>query len=205
MEPELLLRKLATNIAAAVNTRPDVLSSKIVEVPDFSNAHYTPHQHCESVPRPSACQFLNSVVLLKQHPSMQKIIEQLHNASDLVIWGHAPGYTKETVGQKFLDNYCHALVTGPDGPLTCGFPLGAFVLFGPETFYKDHSHAPNEVYLAVTDGGEWRVGNSGWLPLRAGDTIFIPSNAVHAIRTKDSPVLTFSFWLEAGVMEGIEI
>ena len=64
--------------------------------------------------------------------------------------------------------------------------------------------SPNEVYLTLTGGGQWRVGDYDWLTLQPGETIFIPSNTVHAIRAGE-PLLTFSFWLEEGAMEAIAI
>ena len=100
--------------------------------------------------------------------SMRNLITQFRALEAQLIWGHAPGYSKEKVGRAFLDNYCHALLSGPDGPLRCPSPLGAFVLFGSGTLYRDHRHRPNEVYLALTGGGQWRVGNRTWRALDAG-------------------------------------
>lgn len=204
-EQESILRDLLQSIATAIAASSDVLEHKTVDVQGLSNTRYTPQDKTDLSSRPEAHQLLKTFASSAQKKSMKNIIDQLCAADDLVIWGHAPGYTKENVGQMFLDNYCHALVSGPDGPLQCPSPLGAFVLFGPETLYKDHSHAPNEVYLALTGGGEWRVGNSGWRQLQSGNTIFIPSHTVHAIRTGSEPLLTFSFWLEPGEMEAINI
>ena len=205
MKSEVLLRNLAESVAVAIQNSTDVLYGKNIEIPDLSHARYTPNEQTGFATRPVAHRFIETIASLNQKRSMKNIFDQLRIAEDLVIWGHAPGYNRNNVGQEFLDNYCHALVSGPDGPLDCASPLGAFVLFGPDTLYKDHSHAPNEVYLAVTDGGEWRVGDSEWIPLSQGDTIFIPSNAVHAIRTGANPLLTFSFWLDPGEMDAIEI
>ena len=205
MHREETLRRLASNISDTIQQTPDVLEKRTVDVPGLDRVEFaTPDQNGLSPP-PNAFRFVEDITSLKHHSSVQEIIEQFQTVQELLIWGHAPGYNKDNVGQRFLDNYCHALLTGPDGPLKCASPLGAFVLFGPDTLYKDHSHAPNEVYLALTGGGEWRVGDHPWIQLDAGQPIYIPSNAVHAIRTTTRPLLTFSFWLEAGDMETIAI
>ncbi|MBX2870068.1 MAG: dimethylsulfoniopropionate lyase [Acidiferrobacterales bacterium] len=207
-EAERALHDLASGVVKAIQSRPDILHHQFVKVPDFSAAicdpHTTPHKG-KTEALPQAYRFVDEIVALGRAAKTKEILAQFYAARDLLIWGHAPGYNVDTVGQTFLDNYCHALLTGPDGPLRCHSPLGAFVLFGPNTLYKDHSHAPNEVYLALTDGGQWRVGNRDWQELDAGETIFIPSESVHAIRTSSEPLLTFSFWLEPGEMNSIAI
>jgi len=205
MQKEQSLLNLAKNISTIIRSSPDVLESRFVEVPGLDSVEFSPADQQFRADTLNAYRFLQRFESLDKQSSLRTIIEQFRSVEDLLIWGHAPGYTTDNVGQKFLDNYCHALLTGPDGPLKCAAPLGAFVLFGPDTLYKDHSHAPNEVYLAITGGGEWRVGDHSWKQLDAGQTIFIPSNAVHAIRTSSEPLLTFSFWLESGDMDAIDI
>lgn len=202
---EEALRHLASSVSAAIGSKPDVLENKVIDVPDVRDAVFDPPVQGEEICRPRAHRFVEEIASLDQKDSVQDIIGQFRLVEDLLIWGHAPGYSKDNVGQEFLDNYCHALLTGPDGPLRCASPLGAFVLFGPNTLYRDHSHAPNEVYLALTGGGQWRVGRHSWRQLDASQTIFIPSNAVHAIQTNAEPLLTFSFWLEPGAMDAITI
>jgi len=205
MQREQSVRQLAVNISSKIQQSPDVLENKSVIVPDLSKAQFEPTSHNEMESLPSAYRFVENILSSNDQNSVQEILDQFQRVEKLLIWGHAPGYSKDNVGQDFLDNYCHALLTGPDGPLKCASPLGAFVLFGPNTLYRDHSHTPNEVYLALTGGGEWRVGHHSWKQLDAGQTIYIPSNAVHAIRTTTKPLLTFSFWLEAGDMNEIVI
>ena len=204
-EAETILRQLAINIIEVIHSRRDVLQNRIVEVPDISGATYEPASLTHVQPRPLAYRFIEELLLANRGARCNEMIDQFHAVEDQLIWGQAPGYGVDNVGQDFLDNYCHALLTGPDGPLRCAFPLGAFVLFGPNTLYEDHSHAPNEVYLALTGGGQWRVGHHDWRKLEAGETVFIPSETLHAIRTDRTPLLTFSFWLEPGDMQSIAI
>jgi len=187
MQPERILRSLALNISTTIQQSPDVLQNRVVDVPNLDGAEFAPPVDNGLQSPPNAFRLVEGILALHHPDSLREIFELFR------------------IVERSLDSYCHALLTGPDGPLKCVSPLGAFVLFGPDTLYKDHSHAPNEVYLALTEGGEWRVGDSAWRQLGAGQTIFIPSNAVHAIRTTTKPLLTFSFWLEAGDMEEIAI
>ncbi|MFK8075702.1 MAG: dimethylsulfonioproprionate lyase family protein [Granulosicoccus sp.] len=205
MDAEAELRRLASKIKKIIRSKPDVLGGHTTNVPDIRTAKFEISVDAGLESRPKAYQYVDHFESMVRSPELKQLINLLKDVEEYLIWGHAPGYTRDNVGQEFLDNYCHALLSGPDGPLRCEVPLGAFVLFGPDTLYKDHSHVPNEVYLAITGGGEWRVGENPWVKLDEGDSIFIPSNAVHAIRTGSKPLLTFSFWLESADLESINI
>jgi len=204
-QQEIALKRLALNISEVIRNSPDVHENKIVDVSDLGGVEFAPTIQNGLESPPVAYRFIEDLISSDHGSSLREIFRLFQLVEDQLIWGHAPGYTRDNVGQEFLDNYCHALLTGPDGPLKCASPLGAFVLFGPDTLYRDHSHAPNEVYLALTGGGEWRVGQHTWTQLNAGQTIFIPSNEIHAIRTGTKPLLTFSYWLEPGDMNAIDI
>ena len=188
-----------------MESKPDVFGQPLPPVPELHHTRFNPLIQDKASSRPGAYRFFEELVATRPTDALNDLLDQINTCRDLLIWGHAPGYTTENVGQVFLDSYCHALLTGPDGPLHCAAPLGAFVLFGPNTLYRDHRHSPNEIYLALTGGGEWRLGEQDWRYLEAGQTIFIPSNTVHAIRSGSEPLLTFSFWLEPGDMGEIEI
>ena len=205
IDHEVAIRHFVSNIIVAIESKPDALQNKLVKIPDVADAIFDSASITEISPQLKAYRFVEEFVSLSQGSPTQGLVEQFFALEKLLIWGHASGYNTNNVGQTFLDNYCHALLTGPEGPLKCAAPLGAFVLFGPDTFYKDHSHTPNEVYLALTGGAEWRVDDNDWQQLEAGEIIFIASEATHAIRTHDNPVLTFSFWLEPGDIGAIRI
>ncbi|MEM7504524.1 MAG: dimethylsulfonioproprionate lyase family protein [Pseudomonadota bacterium] len=202
---ECALRALADEVAAAIQGGLDANDGWAVQIPSLDAAVYQPPAEAQTPARPYAHRHVAGIRKSRLPSRMQALFEHFSQLENLLIWGHAPGYTEERVGREFLDNYCHALLSGPDGPLVCAAPLGAFVLFGPDTLYKEHHHAPNEVYLAVSGGGEWKVGAHPWTPVAAGQRVFIPSNTEHAIRAGAESLLTFSFWLDEGEMTAISI
>ncbi|MEM7406968.1 MAG: dimethylsulfonioproprionate lyase family protein [Pseudomonadota bacterium] len=199
---EHALRGLVADLLEVVGSGADMRNGQRVAVPDARASVYVGEP---SRDRPCAYRFVDEILARSLGGPVEHLVHRFKMLEDHLIWGHAPGYDADTVGEDFLDNYCHALLTGPDGPLRCDAPLGAFVLFGPHTFYREHHHAPNEVYLALSGGGQWQVEGAAWQILEAGQTIFIPSGAVHAIRAGEEPLLTFSFWLEPGDMLEIAI
>ena len=117
MDPETELRLLASKIKSVIHSKPDVLGGHIAHVPDLSTAKFEISVDTVLEPRPKAYQYVEQFESMVRSPEIKELIKQLQDVEDNLIWGHAPGYTKDNVGQEFLDNYCHALLSGPDGCL----------------------------------------------------------------------------------------
>lgn len=69
--------------------------------------------------------------------------------------------------------------------------LGATIM-APHVRYFDHAHAPEEVYLASSEG-EFQHGDSGWFHPGLGGTFYNEPRIRHAMRALDKPLL--AFWL----------
>ena len=80
-----------------------------------------------------------------------------------------------------------------------------FLLLGPHTEYRDHSHAPREVYLVLTAGPQWRVDGGDWFAVEPGQVVFHPSRQLHALRARSTPLLVFAAWLDRGERAAIAI
>ncbi len=65
---------------------------------------------------------------------------------------------------------------------TSGVTMGTFEL-PPGAVLDPHRHRPQEVYYVA--GGEAEVHLDGeWRPLRAGDVVNVPGDAVHGVRNR---------------------
>ena len=113
-------------------------------------------------------------------------------------WSQNPNYTEANSSRSLLDGYAYAGFSGPDAPLLCAVPRGGLLLLGPGVEYPSHHHAPKEVYLVLTPGSQWRLDEREWFDVDAGDLIYHDSWQMHAMRTRDEPLLAFAGWLEAG-------
>jgi hypothetical protein len=107
-------------------------------------------------------------------------------------------YTEHNSKRSFLDGYAYAGFAGPDAPLLCAAPRGGLVLLGPDVEYPGHHHQPREVYLVLTPGSQWCLDEGDWFDVDAGDLIFHDSWQMHAMRTREQPLLAFAGWIEAG-------
>jgi hypothetical protein len=107
-------------------------------------------------------------------------------------WGQT--YTSADFGQEFIDNYGWLEVFGTRGhfandALACGF-----LILGPGIEYPDHRHLAEELYIPLTSGTEWRMGDSAWRDRAAGEIIHHASNVSHAMRTGREPLLALYLW-----------
>ncbi len=107
-------------------------------------------------------------------------------------WGQT--YTSADLGQKFVDNYGWLEVFGTRGHFEHRKMAGGFLLLGPGIDYPDHHHVAEEIYIPLTGGTQWRMGEGPFRMRDAGEIIHHASNVSHAMRTGDEPMLALYLW-----------
>ncbi len=120
-------------------------------------------------------------------------------------WSQNAAYDEATVGRELLDGYAYAVLSAPDGPLPCESPLCGYLMMAPDLTYRDHWHAPREIYLVLTPGSQWCLDSGDWFDVAPGDLIVHEPWQKHAMRTGDEPLLAFAAWLEPGNRAAITI
>ena len=107
-------------------------------------------------------------------------------------WGQT--YTSADFGQQFIDNYGWLEVFGTRGHFENRKVAGGFLVLGPGIVYPDHHHVAEEIYIPLTGGTEWRMGEGGFRRREAGEIIHHASNVNHAMRTGEEPLLALYLW-----------
>lgn len=120
------------------------------------------------------------------------LVAQLRDHAGRFRWGQT--YTSADFGQKFIDNYGWLEVFGTRGHFANDGVAGGFLVLGPGIEYPDHHHMAEELYIPLTAGTEWRMGDQPWRRRAAGEVIHHDSNVSHAMRTGDEPLLAFYLW-----------
>jgi hypothetical protein len=141
---------------------------------------------------------LDAALALAAAGPLAELGERFGSLMHRLRWSQNPNYTEANSSRSFLDGYAYAGFSGPDAPLLCAVPRGGLVLLGPGVEYPGHRHEPREVYLVLTPGSEWRLDDGDWFDVDAGDLIFHDRWQVHAMRTRERPLLAFAGWIEAG-------
>ena len=107
-------------------------------------------------------------------------------------WGQT--YTNADFGRRFIDNYGWLEVFGTRGHFENRKAAGGFLILGPGIAYPDHHHVAEEIYIPLTGGTEWRMGDGPFRRREAGEIIHHGSNVNHAMRTGDEPLLALYLW-----------
>lgn len=107
-------------------------------------------------------------------------------------WGQT--YGEADFGKHFIDNYGWLEVFGTRGHFSNDMVAAGFLLLGPNLVYPDHHHLAEEIYIPLTGGTEWRMGEGAFGARAAGEVVHHASNVNHAMRTGDEPLLALYLW-----------
>jgi quercetin dioxygenase-like cupin family protein len=105
-------------------------------------------------------------------------------------WARRKGSTPDN--QPFYDGHANAMLIGPGGLEERDDVMVGVSLMAPDILYPDHSHPPEEVYVAFTGGGWWNAGMD-WTEPGPGGLIYNPPGILHAMRSGPEPFL--AVWL----------
>ncbi|MBZ9760189.1 transcriptional regulator [Mesorhizobium sp. CA8] len=126
-------------------------------------------------------------------PSSAKPLTRLvADHRDELRWGQT--YTAADFGQSFIDNYGWLEVFGTRGHFVNEEVAAGLLILGSNIVYPDHHHIAEEIYIPLTGGTEWRMGEGGFHVRDAGEVIHHASNVSHAMRTGKEPLMALYLW-----------
>jgi hypothetical protein len=125
------------------------------------------------------------------HPSLHRLIARFKSIEPLLEW-HRRSSFDSTASANFVDGHANAMVIGPGGlEHRRDIWIGASLL-APKVRYPDHNHAPEEVYLVLSEG-EFRQGDGPWFSPGIGGSLYNEPHIKHAMRSGDTPL--FALWM----------
>ena len=92
------------------------------------------------------------------------------------------------VGEPFRSRHANAYLIGPGGPEHRRDVWMGVSLMAPNINYPYHDHAPEEVYVALSEGG-WQQSADPWVEPGIGGLIYNPPGIRHAMRSGVTPFL----------------
>jgi hypothetical protein len=124
------------------------------------------------------------------HQILRCLVERFKSIEPLLEWGQRPTYDS-SASDNFAGGHANAMIIGPGGlEDRQDIWLGA-TLMAPGVRYPDHAHAPEEVYLVLSEG-EFRQGEGAWFSPGMGGTLYNQPGIKHAMRSLGTPL--FAFW-----------
>jgi len=138
------------------------------------------------------CSHLERALALGQAPDVvQAVAREFRALEPRLEWRRRATYDG-SASENFAEGHANALVVGPGGlEERDDVRLGASLL-APDVRYPDHDHAPEEVYLVLSEG-EFRHGESDWFSPGLGGTFYNRPGIRHAMRSGREPL--FAFWV----------
>ncbi|MGX8013422.1 dimethylsulfonioproprionate lyase family protein [Mesorhizobium sp. ORM8.1] len=125
-------------------------------------------------------------------PAIQPLTQFVADNRDDFCWGQT--YSAADFGQGFIDNYGWLEVFGTRGHFANDAVAGGVLMLGADIVYPDHHHIAEEIYIPLTGGTAWRMGEGGFQLRAAGEVIHHASNVNHAMRTGKEPLMALYIW-----------
>jgi len=137
------------------------------------------------------CEHLDAALSVEvPHPSLQRLIAQFKAIEPQLEWRRRPTYDG-TASENFPDGHANAMIVGPGGLEERRDLWLGVTLMAPYVRYPDHNHAPEEVYLVLSEG-EFRQGEGDWFSPGIGGSFYNVPQIRHAMRSLETPL--FAFW-----------
>ena len=127
------------------------------------------------------------------------LVRALAENSNRLRWQQT--YTRDDLGQQFLDRYGWVMLVGPNALIHSDALLAGFLLLGPDVEYPVHKHSAEEVYVILSGRASWKVGAADWHQKPAGSIIHNPPWQPHGMRTDQGEPLLLGFMWNAATIE----
>lgn len=85
------------------------------------------------------------------YPSLTRLIEGFKGIEPMLEWHRRTKYD-HTASDNFVDGHANAMIIGPGGLEERSDLWIGVTLMAPHVRYPDHDHAPEEVYLVLSEG-----------------------------------------------------
>lgn len=145
----------------------------------------TPH-------RQPVVDYLDNAAYEHGNQTSNTVLSQLQAMSPRLAW--AQSYSRAQVSERFLARYAWAELVGPRGPIASHTLVCGFLLLGPDIEYPEHAHAPEELYIPLTPGSQWRKDAGPWRARASHEVIHHPPWVSHAMRTGTQPMVALYLW-----------
>ena len=145
----------------------------------------------ESVRLP-ACAHLGDALATARggSPSLAEIATSFEALEPGLTWTRRAN-ADQTASSNFVDGHANAMIVGPNGFEIRDDVWVGVSLLAPHVRYPDHNHAPEEVYLVLSEG-KFRQGEGDWFEPGIGGSFYNTPHIKHAMASGDKPL--FAVW-----------
>lgn len=136
------------------------------------------------------CSYLDAALAVEtEHQSLRRLIDRFRGVEPMLEWRRR-SRSDGSESANFQEGHANAMILGPGGFEERSDVWLGVTLMAPHVRYPDHDHAPEEVYLVLSDG-EFRQGEGDWFSPGPGGSFYNEPGVKHAMRSGDTPLLAF--------------
>ncbi|APG90074.1 dimethylsulfoniopropionate lyase [Sinorhizobium americanum] len=138
------------------------------------------------------CFHLDAALAIEtQHQPLRRLVDRFKAIEPLLGWRRRTNYDGSE-SENFFEGHANAMIIGPGGLEERRDLWFGVTLMAPDVRYPDHDHAPEEVYLVLSEG-EFRQGQGAWFSPGVGGSFYNEPGIRHAMRSVGTPL--FAFWV----------
>lgn len=115
------------------------------------------------------------------------LADRILQLDPLLSWRRRSGPAPQA-SASYADGHANAMIVGPGGLEDRQDVWVGLSLLAPDVRYPDHRHAPEEIYLVLTDG-KFRQGEREWFTPGVGGTLYNEPNILHAMASSSKAPL----------------
>lgn len=123
-------------------------------------------------------------------PLLARLADRFAAIEPRLVWTRRERFD-ETASPGFPDGHANAVILGPGGLEERTDLMLGLSLMAPGVRYPDHTHAPEETYLVLSES-EFHQEKNDWFRPGIGGSFYNRPGIVHAMRSLDTPL--FAFW-----------
>lgn len=122
-------------------------------------------------------------------PVLRRLVSAFLNLEPSLTW-RLRGGAAPSASDSFAEGHANAMIVGPGGFEARGDAWLGVSLLAPHVRYPDHTHAPEETYLVMSQG-DFSQDGGPWFEPGIGGSFYNPPGILHAMRAGDGPLLAF--------------
>ena len=136
-----------------------------------------------------ACAYLGDALdtARRASASLAKIADAFAALEPNLTWTRRAS-ADHTASANFAEGHANAMIVGPRGYEPREDVWVGVSLLAPDVRYPDHHHAPEEIYLVLSQG-KFRQGEAEWFEPGIGGSFYNTPNIKHAMASGPAPLL----------------
>lgn len=129
-----------------------------------------------------------ALAVATDEPVLRRLVDRFAELEPQLAWRRRA----DTGGASanYPDRHGNAMVLGPGGLEERDDAWLGATLMAPHVRYPDHDHAPEEVYVVMSDGA-FRQADDAWFVPGVGGSFYNRPGIRHVMRAHDAPLLAF--------------